>query len=142
MSCEDHQITPQHALIPGATIGHAVREGYGINVPERGVPGSSDVAPLVTVHNEAVVMSAVKLADDASGDVVVRCYESLGGRAEVRLDSRFALTGAQRCDLLERPLDGQACDPDGTGVRLRLRPFELVTLRLARASKTVEDGTR
>ncbi|SDI11148.1 alpha-mannosidase [Actinokineospora alba] len=123
----------RHALIPGATIGDAVREGYRVNVPERRVPGSADVAPLVTVDNEAVVLSAVKLADDASGDVVVRCYESLGGRAEVRLEAGFAVAGAHRCDLLERPLDGQACELDGDVVELRLRPFEIVTLRLARA---------
>ena len=123
----------RHALAPGAAIGDAVREGFRINLPERRVTGAHEVAPLVTVDNDAVVVSAVKLADDASGDVVVRLYESTGGRARVRLGTGFAATGVAVTDLLERPLDGVTA-PELTeeGVSLSLRPFELVTLRLTR----------
>ncbi|MFE4212721.1 alpha-mannosidase [Streptomyces sp. NPDC056844] len=123
----------RHALAPGAAIGDAVREGFRINLPERRVTGEHEVAPLVTVDNDAVVVSAVKLADDASGDVVVRLYESTGGRARVSLGTGFAATGVAVTDLLERPLDGVTA-PELTeeGVSLSLRPFELVTLRLTR----------
>ncbi|MFI5530427.1 alpha-mannosidase [Kitasatospora sp. NPDC051853] len=121
----------QHALAPGATVGDAVREGYRINLPERRVTGAAaGVAPLVTVDQESVVLSAVKLADDGSGDVVVRLYEAHGTRATARLTTGFPLAGVQRCDLLERPTGDAAAD--GDAVELRLRPFELVTLRLAR----------
>ncbi|MFE7121033.1 alpha-mannosidase, partial [Streptomyces sp. NPDC057654] len=58
----------RYALVPGATIGDAVREGYRVNLPERRVPGDAQVAPLVTVADDAVVVTAVKLADDGSGD--------------------------------------------------------------------------
>ncbi|MFJ8045906.1 alpha-mannosidase [Kitasatospora sp. NPDC096147] len=120
-----------HALVPGATVADAVREGYRINLPERRAVGSAEgVAPLVTVDQDAVVLSAVKLADDGSGDVVVRLYEAHGARARARLSAGFPLTGAQYCDLLERPT-GPA-DPDASTIELHLRPFELVTLRLTR----------
>ncbi|MFJ8858860.1 alpha-mannosidase [Streptomyces sp. NPDC102451] len=123
----------RHALAPGAAIGDAVREGFRINLPERRVTGEHEVAPLVTVDNDAVVVSAVKLADDASGDVVVRLYESTGGRARVRLCTGFVATGVAVTDLLERPLAGvTAPELTAEGVSLSLRPFELVTLRLAR----------
>ncbi|MFE2086589.1 alpha-mannosidase [Streptomyces sp. NPDC059460] len=124
----------RHALVPGATIGDAVREGFRINLPERRVAGDRAVAPLVTVDNDAVVVSAVKLADDASGDVVVRLYESTGGRARVRLGAGFELGDLAVTDLLERPLAG-ATVPEraGDGVQLTLRPFELVTLRFGRS---------
>ncbi|MFB6778992.1 alpha-mannosidase [Streptomyces sp. NPDC056352] len=123
----------RHALVPGATIGDAVCEGFRINLPERRVAGDHAVAPLVTVDNDAVVVSAVKLADDASGDVVVRLYESTGGRARVRLGAGFELGDLAVTDLLERPLAG-ATVPEraGDGVQLTLRPFELITLRLGR----------
>ncbi|MFJ6854633.1 alpha-mannosidase [Streptomyces sp. NPDC091271] len=123
----------RHALAPGAAIGDAVREGFRINLPERRVTGEREVAPLVTVDNDAVVVSAVKLADDASGDLVVRLYESTGGRARVRLATGFDAAGVAVTDLLERPLDDVTA-PGLTeeGVSLSLRPFELVTLRLAR----------
>ncbi|WP_327685496.1 alpha-mannosidase [Streptomyces sp. NBC_00467] len=123
----------RHALVPGAQIADAVREGFRINLPERTVTGDGAVAPLVTVDQNAVVVSAVKLADDGSGDVIVRLYESRGGRVRVRLATEFEALGALTTDLLERPLAGvpQPELVDGA-VRLSLRPFELVTLRLAR----------
>lgn len=137
-----------HALIPGATIADAVREGYRSNLPERRVPGDTRVEPLVRLDDDAVVVSALKLADDGSGDVIVRCYEAHGGRARARLTPGFAHTGFVLCDLLERPLpeetgttataeaateSGPDRDPKSTGVHLRLRPFQLITLRFKRA---------
>lgn len=121
-----------HALVPGATIADAVREGYRSNLPERTVPGDAAVEPLVTLDNDAVVISALKLADDGSGDVVVRCYEAEGRRASALLTPGFACLGdVEVCDLLERAT-GTAELADGK-VRLRLRPFQLITLRFKRA---------
>ncbi|MEU1309380.1 glycoside hydrolase family 38 C-terminal domain-containing protein [Streptomyces cinnamoneus] len=121
----------RYALVPGASVGDAVREGYRINLPERRVSGSAGVEPLVSVDDDAVVVSAVKLADDGSGDVVVRLYESRGGRARARLATGFAMGAVSVCDLLERPT-GSLAAGDGS-VALALRPFEIVTLRLTRA---------
>ncbi|MFE3447665.1 alpha-mannosidase [Nonomuraea sp. NPDC059194] len=120
----------RHALVPGATIGDAVREGYFINLPERTLPGAAEVAPLVTIDNEAVVVTAVKLADDGSGDVIVRFHEAHGGRARATLTAGFPITGVTATDLLERPIAERR--HEGDTVSLRLRPFELVTLRLTR----------
>ncbi|MEV5157684.1 glycoside hydrolase family 38 C-terminal domain-containing protein [Streptomyces sp. NPDC053728] len=123
----------RHALAPGAGIGDAVREGFRINLPERRVSGDREVEPLVTLDNDTVVVSAVKLADDASGDLVVRLYESTGGRAKVRVGLGFEAAGLTVTDLLERPLDDVTVPELTEGaVNLTLRPFELVTLRLAR----------
>ncbi|MFG2598406.1 alpha-mannosidase [Streptomyces sp. NPDC048462] len=123
----------RHALAPGAAIGDAVREGFRINLPERRIAGAGEVAPLVAVDNDAVVVSAVKLADDASGDLVVRLYESTGGRAKARLSTGFEAEGLAVTDLLERPLGGVvAPELSEGGVQLSLRPFELITLRFAR----------
>ncbi|MFD8200430.1 alpha-mannosidase [Streptomyces sp. NPDC059701] len=124
----------RHALVPGAGIGDAVREGWRINLPERRVTGAREVAPLVTVDGDAVVVTAVKLADDGSGDLVVRFHEAHGGRARATLTTGFAATDVQVTDLLERPLaDAEAPRPDGGRIAVRLRPFQLMTLRLKRA---------
>ncbi|NEB79825.1 alpha-mannosidase [Streptomyces sp. SID14478] len=126
----------RHALVPGATIGDAVREGHRAHLPERRVTGgAAEVAPLVTVDNDAVVVSAVKLADDRSGDLVVRLYEAHGARARatVRVDG-FDTSSVVRTDLLERPLAGVTSPAvSGGEVALALRPFQMVTLRLPRA---------
>ncbi|MEV4109447.1 glycoside hydrolase family 38 C-terminal domain-containing protein [Nonomuraea sp. NPDC049695] len=118
----------RHALVPGATIGDAVREGYFVNLPERPVTGAgaAEVEPLIMVDDDAVVVTAVKLADDGSGDVIVRFHESRGGRARATLTPGFPVAEVVATDLLERPTG------EGT-LSVSLRPFELVTLRLKRA---------
>ena len=127
----------RYAFVPGADLADAVREGYRINLPERVVPGGTAVAPLVTVDDGAVVVESVKLADDRSGDVVVRLYESLGRRAATRLHAGFPVAAAAAVDLLERPTaeaDGAALDVADDGVAIALRPFQILTLRLARGA--------
>ncbi|GAA2211947.1 glycoside hydrolase family 38 C-terminal domain-containing protein [Nonomuraea monospora] len=121
----------RHALVPGAAIGDAVREGYFINLPERRVPGAGTVEPLVTVDDDAVVVTAVKLADDESGDVIVRFHESRGGRAGATLRAAFPVAQVVTTDLLERPTGEPRAQ--GGEIPVTLRPFELVTLRLKRA---------
>jgi alpha-mannosidase len=128
-----HRMT--YALLPCAGIDDAVAEGYALNLPLRtGHGGGPAPAPLVTVDGNAATIEAVKLADDLSGDVIVRLYESLGGRAQTRLRTGFALAGASIVDLLERPLPGPApqLDADGT-IPVSLRPFQVLSLRLRRA---------
>ncbi len=126
-----HHMT--YALMPGARIEDAVAQGYALNLPLRVRPGSSNAVtePLVSVDGEAATIEAVKLADDRSGDVIVRLYESLGGRAHARLLASFTPARVSIVDLLERPL------PEAPDVSLAegvsLRPFQVLTLRLHRA---------
>ena len=88
--------------------------------------------PVVSVDGDGITVEAVKLADDESGDVVVRLYESNGGRAEGVLRTGFPLAGARITDLLERPLADEV-SADGDSVAVSLRPFQILTIRLERA---------
>ena len=128
-----HRMT--HVLIPGATVAGAVAGGYALNLPLRVTAGSGGpVGPLVSVDGEAASIEAVKLADDRSGDVVVRLYESLGGRAATSLRASFPVAGAEVTDLLERPVPGGAVALASDGsVPVTLRPFQVLTLRLRSA---------
>src|SRR6185312_12632580 len=116
----------RHALVPGAAIGDAVREARLVN-PYYGpsIPGSGTIEPLFTIDDDAVAASAVKLADDRSGDVVLRVYETNGGRATARITPNFGFSGFEICDLLERPItrEGVSVVSDNDGLRLSLRPF-------------------
>jgi alpha-mannosidase len=120
------------SLRAGATIADAVAEGYRLNLPLRTVRGGSPIAPLVTVDSPAVVVEAVKLAEDGSGDVVVRLYEAHGGRATARITADFPHTSVVETDLLERPL-AEPVSMSADGTRLDLRPFRIVTLRYRRS---------
>ncbi|GAA3882753.1 hypothetical protein GCM10023084_39580 [Streptomyces lacrimifluminis] len=63
-----HRMT--YTLLPGA----AVAGGYALNMPLRVATGSSDAppAPLVSIGGNTASIETVKLADDRSGDVIVR----------------------------------------------------------------------
>jgi alpha-mannosidase len=117
-----------YSLLPGASIADTVAEGYALNLPVRVTQGTTPPAPLVTVDGDGVTVEAVKLADDRSGHVIVRLYESLGGRTAALVRTSFPITGAEVTDLLERPISAAEVTTDG--VPLRLRPFQVVTLRL------------
>jgi alpha-mannosidase len=122
----------RYAVVPGATVADAVREGYRMNLPPRVVRGAGPVAPLVEVTPSGVVVESVKLADDRSGDVVVRLYEALGDRQRATIRPGFAATGVVAVDLLERPRaePGVALAPGE--VTAVLRPFQILTLRFRR----------
>jgi alpha-mannosidase len=118
---------------PGAAIADAVEEGYRTNLVPRVVHGAHPAEPLLTVSNPGIVVESVKLAEDRSGDVIVRLYESLGERSHGSLRAGFEATGVRVTDLLEREVaapDGIVVGSDGT--ELTLRPFQLVTLRFVR----------
>jgi alpha-mannosidase len=126
----------RYALLPGADIAAAVAEGYALNLPLRVAAGRGEPpAPLVTVDGPGATVEAVKLADDRSGDLIVRLYESLGGRAAAVLRPGFPHARAELTDLLERPLPvPMPVVGDDGGIPLTLRPFQILTLRLGRRS--------
>ena len=134
------------SLRPNAGIPEAVAEGYRLNLPLRIVNGSArgtgagaeandasvGLKPLFAVDNPAVVIEAVKLAEDRSGDVVIRLYEAHGARAEAVLQPDFDYDGVAATDLLEREIPAGWLQDVGSEARLRLRPFQLATLRFRR----------
>jgi alpha-mannosidase len=120
----------RHRLRPGATIGDAVTEGYALSLPLRPGPDTAPQPPLVVAGHPDVVVETVKLADDRSGDVVIRLYESRGGRARTVLTTGFPVAAVQETDLLEQRLADRP--HDGGRVPLTLRPFQILTLRLVR----------
>ncbi|MFB7251704.1 alpha-mannosidase [Microbacterium sp. NPDC056234] len=118
------------SIRPGADIADAVREGYRLNLPLRELTGAGPVDPLVTVSSDAVVVEAVKLAEDRSGDVVVRLYEAHGGRAAATVATAFGFSSVSETDLLEREVANSAVRGSmSDAVDVELRPFQLVTLR-------------
>jgi alpha-mannosidase len=125
-----HELTV--TVRPGADIAAAVEEGYRTNLAPRIVRGAAPVEALFSVDNPQLVVEAVKLAEDGSGDVVVRLYESLGQRSAGRITANFPVRDVAATDLLERPEQAPGVAPDRAGAALNLRPFQLVTLRFSR----------
>ena len=101
---------PGPAPVRGGAAGRARRSATrspratGSTCRCAGSRGGATVAPLLAVDDPAVVVEAVKLAEDGSGDVVVRLYEALGRPGERGVHAGFAHASVVETDLLERPL--------------------------------------
>ncbi|MGW8481558.1 alpha-mannosidase [Microbacterium sp. NPDC055903] len=124
------------SIRPGAGIPDAVQDGYRLNLPLREFSGAHTVEPLLRSSSDAVVVEAVKLAEDRSGDVIVRLYEAHGARSAARLSTAFDWEAVEETDLLERRVEGGAvAAAQSAGIDLVLRPFQLVTLRFRNPSE-------
>jgi len=114
-------------FVIGADAEIATAEGITMNSPAAIVRGAHEVEPLISVQGQGIVVSGVKLADDGSGDVIVRLYEALGRRAAGSLSADFEHREIREVSLIEDALDDAR-----VGGELRLRPFEVRTLRIVR----------
>ncbi|MEO7589429.1 MAG: glycoside hydrolase family 38 C-terminal domain-containing protein [Arachnia sp.] len=116
------------SLRPGADIADAVEAGYRRNLSPTAVTGHP-VAPLVTA--DGALVESLKLAEDRSGDAIVRLYEPLGARRKVTLTTRPDLT-VTAVDILEDPLDSVTVTPEGDGRwSVEAHPFQILSLRLS-----------
>ena len=136
-----HRFT--YALLPhagDAIAAGVVDEGYRLNLPVRVAGGGragGPPSPVVAVDDPGVVVEAVKLADDGSGDVVVRCYEAHGGRATATFTPGFEAAEVVATDAHEDPdthVDRPTVHRDGPRATVSLRPFQIATLRFRRGS--------
>lgn len=119
------------SLRPGG-IPEAIADGYRQHLPLR-VTRGTPIDPLLEVTNPAVAVESIKLADDRSGDLVVRLYEAHGNRSRATLLTSFGWSEAAATDLLERPMPSdtiRALNPESS-IDVDLRPFELTTIRFA-----------
>ncbi|HWU58445.1 MAG TPA: glycoside hydrolase family 38 C-terminal domain-containing protein, partial [Microbacteriaceae bacterium] len=119
-----------YSLVSGADIEDAVAAGLRLNLPIRTVRGQSAPEPLVRATGDGVIVESVKLAEDRSGDIIIRIYESLGARTTARIGWDVPTAGVAIVDLLERELEPLPNARDEASIALR--PFQIVTLRIAR----------
>lgn len=129
---QDHgQHSVTISVLPhGPGLHEVLHHAEALNTPLRIVQGAAEVdtAPVVSVEHPGVQVSAVKRADDGSGDLIVRLYEACGARTQVAVRMPDRIAEASRCNLLEEP--EHSLDIADGFVNLTLRPFQLETLRL------------
>ncbi len=131
------------AIFPhGPGLADVVAESERFNMPLRIVTGDRDGSapdPVVSIIADAgegvasgVEIDAVKLADDDSGDLIVRFHEAVGDRRRITIRCDRRILAASSCDLLEQPERGFEV---GDGIcAMTVHPFEILTLRLTRAT--------
>jgi alpha-mannosidase len=105
-----------------------VREAYDLNCAPLVVRGAAGEASLFSVDAPNVIVETVKLAEDGSGDVVVRLYEAKRMATRCVLRAAIPFRAATQTDMLEehpKPLKAR-----NGRIALDFRPFEVKTLRL------------
>jgi alpha-mannosidase len=118
-------------LTQGDPIVHGIeREAARITHPPRIVDGTPALTPLhIDLDIEGVMISAVKPADNDNGDIIIRLWETTGGRAQGTLSvPGFAVVS--ECDALEVP-NGDAWRTADGAIQLTVEAFQIRTLRLS-----------
>jgi alpha-mannosidase len=85
-------------------------------------------ASVISLDVPGALISAVKPADDGSDDIIVRIWETRGGRTNGVL-TIDGITAAQSCNALEDAGTPLNVSTEGT-VAIELQPFEIMTLRI------------
>ena len=90
-------------------------------------PGRMDAG--FSMDSDAIILETIKPADDCSDDIILRLYESLRTHASGTLHLPFAVK------VYESSMDEEetgALIGEGSEIRLMMKPFEIVTLRVVR----------
>lgn len=130
----------RYALMPHAGAfqeAAVIEQAADLNTPMLVVAPSAPAAPAASqasffsVSRPSVVLDALKLAEDGSGDLIVRLYEAWGGTQLFELTSKLAMSSVRSCSIMEEE-DGAfvSNDEKHTASRLLLSPFKFVTLRI------------
>ena len=104
-----------------------VRQAASLNTPPLIAPGAADMQSLVRIDKKSVILDTVKLAEDGSGDLILRFYESLKAPGKAVISTSFA-GEAWNTDLLENKGDG--IENKGGSFTLDFRAFEIKTVRI------------
>ena len=131
----------QWSVILDASLARTLHAAAELNAPIIGnVPVFDPLVSLETVSGMPII-DWVKLADDGSGDLVIRLYEAAGGHAEAMLHLTEAIGGGliRETDVMEGdglPEDLPIClesrEPMlAQGAHIHLAPFQLATLRIS-----------
>jgi alpha-mannosidase len=111
--------------------GGVVEAALDLNWPLRALPGRRGISanPALTIDAPALSVQALKLAEDGSGDVIIRLVELYGSRGTATLQTGFAIKSAAVCDLLERLLSDIPLT-EATTITLGYSPYQIQTVRL------------
>lgn len=108
-----------------------VKEGYELNTAPILVCGIADTAGNFKTDHENIILETVKLAEDGSGDWILRLYESKKAAVKAAIFMPV-LRGSKAflCDMLENEKEEIAVD--GNEITLDFRAFEVKTVRIKR----------
>jgi alpha-mannosidase len=105
------------------------KEAYELNYPVMILPGEAGEKSIFSLDVTNIILETVKPAEDGSGDLILRLYESKRSLTTCVLSTSLPIKKVNQTDMLERfqkPLSLK----EGK-IILEFRPFEIKTLRLS-----------
>ena len=106
-----------------------VRQGYELNVKPQISGGAVDTFSAVTIDKANVILDTMKPAEDGSGDIILRLYESKKAAITAKVRSMFG-EKAYLCDMLENVTE--EVPVENREMTLSFRAFEVKTVRIKR----------
>ena len=106
-----------------------VRQGYELNVEPQVSHGRTERFSAVSIDQENVILDTMKPAEDGSGDIVLRLYESKKSATSAKVRCAFG-SRAYLCDMLENVLSEVPVE-DGK-IDLNFKAFEIKTVRIVK----------
>lgn len=105
-----------------------VRQGYELNVKPPVTAGGRQCFSAVEIAKDNVLLDTMKPAEDGSGDIILRLYESKKAAVETSVSVQFGAGRAYLCDMLEN-ITEELNVTDGT-ITLPFHAFEIKTIRI------------
>ncbi|KAI9813104.1 MAG: Glycoside hydrolase, 38 vacuolar alpha mannosidase [Pycnora praestabilis] len=138
----------RYAILPhaGTLDSRTVRTAYNFNNPMKIHSHSSphsttSLLSAISLHGSpALILDTIKRGEDdedvsrgefskrSGKSIILRIYESLGGKARGTIKTRFPVKKVWKCNILED--DGEEMELDDGEVEVELRPYEVATFRL------------
>ncbi|NJD58327.1 MAG: alpha-mannosidase [Anaerolineales bacterium] len=113
-----------------------VKEAYELNNPISQLPGAAGEVSCFKLDVSNVILETVKLAEDGSGDLILRLYECKRNHTRCSLVTTLPVQDATQTDMLER--FQSTCDITQGKIELEFHPFEIKTLRLSMVNQEHE----
>ena len=104
-----------------------VQEAYELNHPAIIKIGETMPQSFLRVGEKNVIVETVKFAEDGSGDLIIRLYESQNTYTKCRLEFGFDVKEVYVTDMLEKNKESLVIEDNS--VMLEMKAFEIITLR-------------
>ena len=104
-----------------------VRQGYELNVAPQQSGGAVDAFSSLQIDKANVILDTMKPAEDGSGDIILRLYESQKAAVTARVCCGLG-TKAYLCDMLENVLE--EVPYEAGEMALAFKAFEVKTIRI------------
>ena len=105
-----------------------VKDGYDLNVPVTYADGWSPSFSAISLDADNVILETLKYAEDKTGDLILRLYESKKADTVFSLKINLPIKEARLCDMLERAQEELVINENV--INLHTEPFQVITLRI------------